>query len=210
MSCGCGCNTCMDENFKDGKNPGRKGISKRVGIPKKASMAQLQKLSKASGEKGRMARWQLNMRRGKKKTTEAKIKGVDGKACWKGYRYDGTENGKDKCVKIKEGHLKEYIALNKLSDYIKKQNPHGGKGAVQEGEYDGRKVKLNTPMQGDVKKFKVYVKNSKGNVVKVNFGQKGMVIKKDNPGARKSFRARHKCDQKKDKTTPGYWSCKKW
>jgi hypothetical protein len=46
--------------------------------------------------------------------------------------------------------------------------------------------------------------------VKVNFGQKGMVIKKDNPEARKSFRARHKCDQKKDKTSPGYWSCKKW
>ena len=77
-------------------------------------------------------------------------------------------------------------------------------------EYQGRKVKLNKPIQGDVKKFKVYVKNSKGNVVKVNFGQKGMVIKKDNPEARKSFRARHKCDQKKDKTTAGYWSCRKW
>ena len=109
-----------------------------------------------------------------------------------------SENGKDKCVKISE-----YKALNKLSDYLKKQK-------VEEAEYQGRKVKLNSPMQGDVKKFKVYVKNSKGNVVKVNFGQKGMVIKKDNPEARKSFRARHKCDQKKDKTSAGYWSCKKW
>ena len=80
----------------------------------------------------------------------------------------------------------------------------------KEAEYQGRKVKLNKPMQGDVKKFKVYVKNSKGNVVKVNFGQKGMNIKKDNPGARKSFRARHKCDQKKKKTSAGYWSCRKW
>tara|TARA_B100001094_G_scaffold332094_1_gene402747 strand:+ start:2730 stop:3179 length:450 start_codon:yes stop_codon:yes gene_type:complete len=80
----------------------------------------------------------------------------------------------------------------------------------KEAEYQGRKVKLNKPMQGDVKKFKVYVKNPKGNVVKVNFGQKGMNIKKDNPGARKSFRARHKCDQQKPKTSAGYWSCRKW
>ena len=57
----------FDENFADGKKPGRKGISKRVGIPKKATLTQLAKLAKAKGEKGRMARWQLNMRRGKKK-----------------------------------------------------------------------------------------------------------------------------------------------
>ena len=86
----------------------------------------------------------------------------------------------------------------------------------QEAEYKGRKVKLNKPMRGDTKKFKVYVNTGKKNadgtirVKKVNFGQKGMVIKKDNPARRKSFRARHKCDQKKDKTTAGYWSCRKW
>ena len=57
----------VGENFADGKNPGRKGISKRVGIPKKATLTQLAKLAKSKGEKGRMARWQLNMRRGKKK-----------------------------------------------------------------------------------------------------------------------------------------------
>ncbi len=57
----------IDENFADGKNPGRKGISKRVGIPKGATLTQLAKLAKAKGERGRMARWQLNMRRGKKK-----------------------------------------------------------------------------------------------------------------------------------------------
>jgi hypothetical protein len=79
-----------------------------------------------------------------------------------------------------------------------------------EAEYQGRKVKLNKPMQGDTKKFKVYVNNEKGNVIKVNFGQKGMSIKKDNPERRKSFRARHKCDTAKDKTTPRYWSCRKW
>lgn len=79
-----------------------------------------------------------------------------------------------------------------------------------EAEYQGRKVKLNKPMQGDTKKFKVYVKNEKGNVVKVNFGQKGMSIKKNDPERRKAFRARHKCDTAKDKTTPRYWSCRKW
>ena len=57
----------VKDNFADGKKPGRKGISKRVGIPKGATMAQLQKYAKSKGEKGRMARWQLNMRRGRKK-----------------------------------------------------------------------------------------------------------------------------------------------
>jgi len=55
------------ENFADGKNPGRKGLSQRVGIPKGATIAQLEKAAKAGGEKGRLARWQLNMRRGRKK-----------------------------------------------------------------------------------------------------------------------------------------------
>jgi hypothetical protein len=60
------------------------------------------------------------------------------------------------------------------------------------------------------KKRSVYVKNSKGNVVKVNFGDPNMEIKRDSPSHRKSFRARHKCSEKKDRTTPGYWSCKAW
>jgi len=81
---------------------------------------------------------------------------------------------------------------------------------ISEAEYKGKKVKLNKPSRGDVKKYKVYVKNDKGNVVKVNFGDKNMEIKRDDPERRKSFRARHKCDQKKDKTSAGYWSCKMW
>jgi len=81
---------------------------------------------------------------------------------------------------------------------------------LEEAEYQGRKVTLNKPMKGDVKKSKVYVKNEKGNVVKVNFGDPNMKIRKNNPKARKSFRARHKCDEKKPKTSPGYWSCKAW
>ena len=79
-----------------------------------------------------------------------------------------------------------------------------------EAEYQGRKVKLNKPMQGDVKKFKVYVKNPKGNVVKVNFGDPNMRIKKSNPARRRSFRARHNCDNPGPKHKARYWSCRKW
>ena len=79
-----------------------------------------------------------------------------------------------------------------------------------EAEYQGRTVKLNKPMQGDVKKFKVYVKNDKGNVVKVNFGDPNMRIKKSNPARRKSFRARHNCDNPGPKTKARYWSCFQW
>ena len=79
-----------------------------------------------------------------------------------------------------------------------------------EAEYQGRKVPLGKPMAGDVKKSKVYVKNPKGNVVKVNFGDKKMRIKKSNPARRKSFRARHNCATAKDRTTARYWSCRAW
>ena len=79
-----------------------------------------------------------------------------------------------------------------------------------EAEYRGRKVKLNKPMRGDVKKFKVYVKNPKGNVVKVNFGDPNSKIKKSNPARRRSFRARHNCDNPGPKTKARYWSCRKW
>jgi hypothetical protein len=80
--------------------------------------------------------------------------------------------------------------------------------AMYEGKYEGKP--LGKPMKGDVKKFKVYVKNKKGNVVKVNFGDPNMEIKRDDPERKKSFRARHKCSQAKDRTTPKYWSCKMW
>jgi hypothetical protein len=81
---------------------------------------------------------------------------------------------------------------------------------INEAEYQGRKVTLNKPMQGDVKKFKVYTKNPKGNVVKVNFGDPNSTIKKNNPARRKSFRARHNCDNPGPKTGARYWSCRKW
>ena len=91
---------------------------------------------------------------------------------------------------------------------FKEQNFYG---EIEEAaEYQGRKVTLNKPMKGDVKKSKVYVKNDKGNVVKVEFGDPNMEIKRDDPARRKSFRARHNCDNPGPKYKARYWSCKFW
>jgi hypothetical protein len=82
---------------------------------------------------------------------------------------------------------------------------------VPEAKYQGREVALGKPMAGDVKKSKVYVKNPKtGKVVKVNFGDKTMKIKKSNPKRRKSFRARHNCANPGPRTKARYWSCRAW
>ena len=82
---------------------------------------------------------------------------------------------------------------------------------VDEAEYRGRKVSLGKPTRGDVKKFKVYVRDPKtGNVKKVNFGDPNMRIKKSNPKRRKSFRARHNCANPGPRTKARYWSCRKW
>jgi hypothetical protein len=78
-------------------------------------------------------------------------------------------------------------------------------------KHRGKKVKLGRPTLGDVKKYKVFVRDpDTGNVVKVNFGDPNMEIRRDDPKRRKSFRARHKCHLAKDRTTPRYWSCKFW
>ena len=82
--------------------------------------------------------------------------------------------------------------------------------ALDEAEYRGRKVSLGKPMRGDVKKFKVYVRKPNGNVVKVNFGDPNMRIKKSNPARRRSFRARHNCANPGPRTKARYWSCRKW
>ena len=84
------------------------------------------------------------------------------------------------------------------------------RATTNEAEYQGRKVALGKPMAGDVKKSKVYVKNAKGNVVKVNFGDPNMTIKKSNPARRKSFRARHNCANPGPRTSARYWSCRAW
>lgn len=81
---------------------------------------------------------------------------------------------------------------------------------INEAKYQGREVPLGKPMQGDVKKSKVYVRGPKGNVVKVNFGDKKMKIKKSNPKRRKSFRARHNCANPGPRWKARYWSCRAW
>ena len=81
---------------------------------------------------------------------------------------------------------------------------------LDEAEYRGRRVSLGKPMRGDVKKFKVYVRKPNGKVVKVNFGDPNMRIKKSNPARRRSFRARHNCANPGPRTKARYWSCRKW
>jgi hypothetical protein len=216
-------------------------------------------------------------------TETEKQKGVDGKACWKGYKRMGTKQkgGKtvDNCVKMegidpadqgeydREGemairnlntaedaadelrsildadeNLPEWVQkkitlavdyLDTARDYMKSKESesdmveetyHGDEfyeaygemyynedEQLDEAEYQGRKVSLGKPMQGDVKKFKVYVKDPKtGNVKKVNFGDPNMRIKKSNPARRKSFRARHNCANPGPRTKARYWSCRAW
>lgn len=170
--------------------------------------------------------------------TEEKQKGVDGKSCWKGYKRMGTKQkgGKtvDNCVKmgetLDESGLQRYTGIKKYGkDGFEALQKAGREGAdeeekgrikdkylkkeeteIDEAEYQGRKVQLGKKMAGDVKKSKVYVKNPQGRVVKVNFGDKKMRIKKSNPARRSSFRARHNCATAKDRTTARYWSCKSW
>lgn len=122
------------------------------------------------------------------------------KPCWNGYEQIGTKDkdGKEvpNCVPIKENkNYEDEYGITECSVF-------------NEGKYDNKP--LNKPMKGDIKKFKVYVKNEKGNVVKINFGDPNMEIKRDDPERRKAFRARHNCSEAKDKTTPKYWSCKMW
>jgi len=109
---------------------------------------------------------------------------------------------------VEQEDMDDFISyLKSYSDELLEANCN----CVYEAEYQGREVKLGKPMRGDVKKFKVYVKNPKtGKVVKVNFGDPNMRIKKSNPDRRKSFRARHNCDNPGPRTKARYWSCRKW
>jgi hypothetical protein len=133
------------------------------------------------------------------------------KSCWVGYKQVGmkTKNGK----KVPNCVPESYDVWNEKTGvgYTLEFNE-----GLTEGEYQGRDVTLNKPMAGDSKKFKVYVNTGKKNkdgtikVKKVEFGQKGVKIKKSNPDRRKSFRARHNCDNPGPKTKARYWSCRKW
>ncbi len=150
-----------------------------------------------------------------KQNEETDMKEARG-TCWVGYQQKGMKdkNGKmvPNCVK-KVYEIYYETSLGESCGYTIEVDKDDD---LNEAEYQGRKVKLGKPMQGDAKKFKVYVKNAKGNVVKVNFGQGGdakggtMKIRKSNPKARASFRARHNCDSPGPRWKARYWSCRKW
>ena len=101
-------------------------------------------------------------------------------------------------MKKKTKKMQEGIKLNEWGEITEK------------AEYDGKSVDLNNPTKGDTKKYKVYVRNDKGNIVKVEFGDPNMEIKRDDPARRKNFRARHNCDNPGPKWKARYWSCKFW
>jgi hypothetical protein len=196
---------------------------------------------------------------------EEKQKGLDGKACWKGYKRMGTKmkGGKrvDNCVKMedhgpedpeadynvgeydREGdmakdqlrtinsaaeelyaiinaneNLPEWVQkkitlamdyIDTARDYLK-SNKYAEDTQTNEAEYQGKEVPLGKKLPGDVKKSKVYVRKPNGKVVKVNFGDKKMRIKKSNPARRKSFRARHNCKNPGPRWKARYWSCRSW
>jgi len=130
---------------------------------------------------------------------------------------DGDNNNIDEYDIENETDIKEFVQF--MREYTN-QLAEANCNCVYEAEYQGREVSLGKPTRGDVKKFKVYVKNPAGNVVKVNFGhggtsaaakgEKTMKIRKSNPKARKSFRARHNCANPGPRTKARYWSCRKW
>jgi len=117
--------------------------------------------------------------------------------CWTGYVQRGMKKKGDKMVP-------NCVPAGSTSEEVENEEE------LDEAEYQGRDVPLNKRLPGDVKKSKVFVKNAAGKVVKVNFGDKNMTIKKDNPARRRSFRARHNCDNPGPKTKARYWSCKAW
>ena len=108
-----------------------------------------------------------------------------------------------------ESNLGEFIILEGEKIYLDAPFEIDGMETLDEAKHRGKNVKLNKPFRtpGGPKKFAVYVKTPKGTVKKVTFGDPGLRVRNKNKGAAKSFRARHKCDQKKDRTTAGYWSC---
>ena len=104
--------------------------------------------------------------------------------------------------------FKEYEEIDKLCEECIFEHELEG---LQESEYQGKKVTLNDPIRGGSKKFYVYGKNAAGKVIKVSFGDTtGLSIKRDDPARRKSFRARHNCDNPGPKTKARYWSCYQW
>jgi len=133
--------------------------------------------------------------------------------CWRGYHPVGTKmkDGREvpNCVPVNEELETEDFCPQCLAEYI---TECWNSGTIEEAEYHGRKVSLGKPFltPGGPKKRSVYVKNAKGNVVKVNFGDPNMRIKKSIPARRRSYRARHHCENPGPRWKANYWSCRAW
>ena len=115
-------------------------------------------------------------------------------------------------IDVDEYDVEDAQDINEFVSYMKENYSRLNEAKLEEAEYQGRKVTLGKPFltPDGPKKRSVYVKNAKGNVVKVNFGQKGVAIKKHLPKHRKSYRARHGCKNPGPRWKANYWSCKAW
>ena len=196
-----------NKSKKESVNKGNKsfGVYKWVGSAGKV----VGMYNTANGARSQIAKMEKKDPKGKYQLIKFESVNEKRGTCWVGYQQIGM---KKKGARMVPNCVKEiyYEENGKGYGYTFELPP------IQEAEYQGRKVKLNKIMQGDKKKFKVYVKNPKGNVVVVHFGQGGdakggtMRIRKSNPEARKSFRARHNCDNPGPKHKARYWSCRQW
>lgn len=167
-------------------------------------------MNESKGDESEMNEYDLN--------EDGKMESGEKDPCWKGYEMVGkkTKNGRQVPNCVPRNESIEGVVYE--DDYgVVEETKYISDDLLTEAEYQGRKVQLGKIMQGDIKKFKVYVKNDKGKVVKVNFGFGGksahgkvMKIKKNNPERRKSFRARMGCDSPGPRWKPRYWACRTW
>ncbi len=230
----------------DGKSYPKCRPSKKVSkeTPKVASSYSKKEKKAMTSQKRRAEKKDPKVGKGNKPTMTHFDENKDSKIiCDCGWSWDLKDGGNDPYVCHKCGHdnSKKYKKMiisiteeqfERLFEYneetpvliyededgsVQNTNYESNENLLNEAEYQGRKVQLGKIMQGDVKKFKVYVKNDKGKVVKVNFGFGGksakgkrMVIKKNNPKRRKSFRARHNCSNPGPRWKPRYWACRTW
>jgi DNA-directed RNA polymerase subunit RPC12/RpoP len=130
------------------------------------------------------------------------------------HKCDHDNSNQNSSIQVDEYDVENEDDLREFIEFMKEYQQQLNEATCDcmlEAKYQGRTVPLGKPMRGDSKKFKVYVKNPKTDkVVKVNFGAKGMNIKKNNPKRRKAFRARHNCANPGPRTKARYWSCRKW
>lgn len=200
----------LDEGLDEGKNPCWDGYERVPGTKEFEKGSCRKKMGVNEGESNNYMFWQnLNtiknsiedlMSMDKSKVDELLSNGH-------GWALDHLATSADDIEEVYH-----FIDANTDSEGVEDAY-YGSVESINEAEHKGKKVKLNKPMRGnkkDPKKYKVYVKNDKGNVVKVNFGDKNMEIKRDDPERRKSFRARHKCETPGPKWKARYWSCKFW